>query len=72
MDSEELRLRVEVALKEATRRADELAGLPPDTAPPPEQKQKPEVAAEAEAEPAPAVSPPAAAAEKAALEPRTT
>ncbi len=31
MDSEELRQRVETALKEATRRADELAGLAPDT-----------------------------------------
>jgi hypothetical protein len=30
MDSEELRLRVENALREATRRADELAGLPHD------------------------------------------
>jgi lysophospholipid acyltransferase (LPLAT)-like uncharacterized protein len=33
MDSEQLRLQVERALKEATRRADELAGLPPDTKP---------------------------------------
>jgi lysophospholipid acyltransferase (LPLAT)-like uncharacterized protein len=33
MDSEELRLKVEIALKEATRRADELCGLPPDTKP---------------------------------------
>jgi lysophospholipid acyltransferase (LPLAT)-like uncharacterized protein len=33
MDSEELRVRVETALKEATRRADELCGLPPDTKP---------------------------------------
>jgi lysophospholipid acyltransferase (LPLAT)-like uncharacterized protein len=31
MDSEELRQRVELALKEATRRADELAGLAPDS-----------------------------------------
>jgi len=35
MDSEELRQRVELALKEATRRADELAGLAPDTEPAP-------------------------------------
>jgi len=33
MDSEELRLRVETALKAAIARADELAGLAPDTAP---------------------------------------
>jgi lysophospholipid acyltransferase (LPLAT)-like uncharacterized protein len=33
MDSEELRLRVENALKAATARADELAGLAPDTEP---------------------------------------
>lgn len=33
MDSEELRQRVETALKAATARADELAGLAPDTAP---------------------------------------
>jgi len=33
MDSEELRLRVEIALRAATARADELAGLAPDTAP---------------------------------------
>ena len=33
MDSEELRLKVEIALKEATRRADELCGLPPDPKP---------------------------------------
>jgi lysophospholipid acyltransferase (LPLAT)-like uncharacterized protein len=33
MDSEELRLRVENVLKAATARADELAGLAPDTAP---------------------------------------
>jgi hypothetical protein len=32
MDSEYLRLRVEEALKAATKRADELCGLPPDTA----------------------------------------
>jgi lysophospholipid acyltransferase (LPLAT)-like uncharacterized protein len=38
MDSEELRLRVENALKEATRRADDLCGLPPDTAPAPAPK----------------------------------
>ena len=72
MDSEELRLRVEVALKEATRRADELAGLPPDTAPPTDQKRKPEVVAEADADQAPATAPPAAAMDKPALEPRTT
>jgi lysophospholipid acyltransferase (LPLAT)-like uncharacterized protein len=35
MDSEELRQHIERALKEATRRADELCGLPPDTAPAP-------------------------------------
>jgi hypothetical protein len=33
MDSEELRLRVENALKEATRRADELCGMQPDLKP---------------------------------------
>jgi lysophospholipid acyltransferase (LPLAT)-like uncharacterized protein len=33
MDSEELRQRVETLLKEATRRADELVGLPPDPKP---------------------------------------
>lgn len=38
MDSEELRQRVERALKDATRRADELCGLPPDTAPAPVAK----------------------------------
>jgi hypothetical protein len=33
MDSEELRERVELALKQATARADELAGLAPDVKP---------------------------------------
>jgi lysophospholipid acyltransferase (LPLAT)-like uncharacterized protein len=49
MDSEELRQRVEHALKEATRRADELCGLPPDTAP--VTVAKPAVAPAAKAEP---------------------
>lgn len=39
MDSEELRQRVERALKDATLRADELCGLPADTAPEPTAKQ---------------------------------
>jgi lysophospholipid acyltransferase (LPLAT)-like uncharacterized protein len=39
MDSEELRQRVETALKAATARADELAGLPPDVLPVPAQAQ---------------------------------
>ena len=51
MDSEELRLRVENALKEATRRADELAGLAPDTAPPwKKQESAPAPAADAAAQ----------------------
>lgn len=54
MDSEELRQRVERALKEATARADELAGLPQDATP---------VASTAVTAPAP---PPAKAAERAA------
>lgn len=66
MDSEELRLRVENALKEATRRADELAGLPPDTAPPPETKRDEPVAEDAAEVPAPKIEP------AAALEPRGT
>lgn len=51
MDSEELRLRVEIALKEATARADALAGLEPDTAPPPETKAKPVAEAAPASEP---------------------
>ncbi|MFT3724906.1 MAG: lysophospholipid acyltransferase family protein [Hyphomonadaceae bacterium] len=39
MDSEELRQRVEVALKAATKRADELCGLECDTVPLPEPKK---------------------------------
>lgn len=50
MDSEELRLRVEIALKEATARADALAGLSPDTAPLPAPKA---AAVQAEAAPGP-------------------
>ena len=52
MDSEELRLRVENALKAATARADELAGLAPDTSPPPAPKEKQEAAEAAEPQPA--------------------
>jgi lysophospholipid acyltransferase (LPLAT)-like uncharacterized protein len=44
MDSEELRLRVENALKEATRRADELVGLRADTVSAPVAKAKPTAA----------------------------
>jgi len=69
MDSEELRLRVETALKAATARADELAGLAPDAAPPPAPREKQE-AVEA-VEPPPAAQP-AAAASDAALEQRAT
>jgi len=53
MDSEELRQRVENALKAATARADELAGLPPDAkpvasaAPPPSPVEANEIAASA-------------------------
>jgi hypothetical protein len=50
MDSEELRLRVENALKEATRRADDLCGLPPDTAPAPAPKPAADLAASDTAE----------------------
>jgi lysophospholipid acyltransferase (LPLAT)-like uncharacterized protein len=39
MDSEELRQRVEDALKAATKRADELCGLEPDTVPLPEPRK---------------------------------
>jgi lysophospholipid acyltransferase (LPLAT)-like uncharacterized protein len=49
MDSEELRQRVERELKEATRRADELCGLPPDTAPAPAVKSSAAPSATAEA-----------------------
>lgn len=49
MDSEELRQRVEIALRAATARADELAGLAPDTVPIPAPKEK-----VVEASPAPA------------------
>ena len=54
MDSEELRLRVENALKAATARADELAGLARDTvpAPAPAPVAAPQPAATPEAEPA--------------------
>jgi hypothetical protein len=54
MDSEELRLRVENALKEATARADELAGLAPDTvpAPAPAPVAAPQPGTKPEAEPA--------------------
>ncbi len=38
MDSEDLRQRVETALKAATARADELAGLAPDTEPLPDAR----------------------------------
>jgi lysophospholipid acyltransferase (LPLAT)-like uncharacterized protein len=63
MDSEELRMRVEVALKEATRRADELAGLPPDTKPAAERKlPASEPVAELAAAPAPVPAPKTAAA----------
>ena len=41
MDSEELRQRVERALKEATARADELVGLPPDITPVPSSAPAP-------------------------------
>ena len=40
MDPEELRQRVEIALRAATKRADELCGLEPDTVPIPEPKAK--------------------------------
>lgn len=40
MDSEELRQRVEDALRAATKRADELCGLEPDTVPLPDPKAK--------------------------------
>ena len=49
MDSEELRQRVEIALRAATARADELVGLAPDTVPIPAPKEK-----TVEAAPAPA------------------
>jgi hypothetical protein len=54
MDSEELRLRVENALKAATARADELAGLARDivAAPAPAPVAAPQPAATPEAEPA--------------------
>ena len=71
MDSEELRLRVEKALKEATARADQLAGLPPDTAPPLETNPEAGTAPEAEADESPTPGP-AQAASTPALEPRTT
>lgn len=54
MDSEELRQRVESALKAATARADELAGLAPDTAPAEEPRV---VAATAAAQPVDDVAP---------------
>jgi hypothetical protein len=56
MDSEELRLRVEIALRAATARADELVGLAPDTVPHPEPAAAPEPAPQA-ASPAPATEP---------------
>lgn len=56
MDSEELRLRVENALRAATARADELVGLAPDTVPHPEPAAAPEPAPQA-ASPAPATEP---------------
>jgi lysophospholipid acyltransferase (LPLAT)-like uncharacterized protein len=71
MDSEELRLKVELALKAATARADELAGLAPDTAPPPSPKQKQETEA-AESADAPQAAASSQAAIEPALEPRAT
>jgi len=56
MDSEELRLRVENALRAATARADELVGLAPDTVAHPEPAAAPEPAPQA-ASPAPATEP---------------
>lgn len=56
MDSEELRQRVEIALRAATKRADELCGLAPDTVPIPEPKAK----APAEDSPEPSVDEPQA------------
>lgn len=56
MDSEELRLRVENALRAATARADELVGLAPDTVPRPEPAAAPEPAPQA-ASAAPATEP---------------
>jgi lysophospholipid acyltransferase (LPLAT)-like uncharacterized protein len=58
MDSEELRMKVETALKEATRRADELCGLPADTKP--FEAVRPRAVAQAadvSDEPAPVASP---------------
>lgn len=71
MNSEELRLKVELALKAATARADELAGLAPDTAPPPSPKQKQETEA-AESADAPQAAASSQAAIEPALEPRAT
>jgi lysophospholipid acyltransferase (LPLAT)-like uncharacterized protein len=69
MDSEELRLRVEIALKEATRRADELVDLPPDTGPAakPVANAAPDVA-EATPEPAGPVKAAQSAAQTASME----
>ena len=53
MDSEELRQRVELALKEATRRADELAGLAPDTEPAPKTSAAPRSSSTQNSEAAP-------------------